>query len=1373
MKSKMFGVIILFSAMIYFAGTEKIQAQILKVNDEAVKPAKNELDIKRNHVKKENSPLSVFSEKKNKVKGVVRYDSPDKFAEFERMIRTRDGQSAPDYNTGYQQIELNKALMNQPLGKISPLNWTERGPGNVSGRTRGIVIDAADATHNTWFAGSVGGGIWKTTNAGTTWVNKTSNMPNLATTALAQSASNPSVLYCGTGEGFYNADAVNGGGIYKSTDAGNNWSLLANTAAPTFRNVNRIIVDPSTPNTLLAATNEGPAGIWRSTDGGTNWTRVFTGSNRVQDLRATPGNFSVQYAAVNSDGIYKSTDAGLTWAKASTSLPAGSRYEICVSPKNTQVLFANIEGASGSLMAYSNDAAATWSNVTVATGTLPDWFNGQGWYDNTIEAHPYNANSAIFGGVDLWRVDLTGSQSSTGEVLGVDLTNTNWIQWINWGGSYNDGSIGKSIDFYNWTFKLYEPTYSSTQLSSNYVTVEVLFGPGHSQKAHMFYRAATNLWQYNGYVTVPFEVWDRTNNRQLMVSFRDGNNNGMFDLNGWDNGGGTNGIYNCREYIMIHDKLYDSVNPSSEIAVDNGVVNKMLYAIWAELPVGGTWNQSSIPASSIKINWGNSITKYATFTPITDGYGQYTSTVPTPFVKHHVDQHSVVIVPINESTNSFWIVNGNDGGVSYSPNSGSTWSGDTEKNNGSNGGYNTTQFYGVDKKHGSDEYMAGAQDNGTWKSVGVSSGANATYTKTIGGDGFDVAWHYSDVNKIIGAYQYNGFYRTTNGGVTWLSAITGLADNGSGNGCFISKIAENNSDPDVIYTTGKSGVWKSEDFGATWNKTTISGWSFSGTSTPIAISVAQPQIVWAGNAISNSYSYLFVSQDGGLSFSRVPFLSQSMGSITGIDTHPTEPNTAFITFSMSGSGKIFKTTNLGQTWTDLTGFSGGTSTKGFPNVATYCTLVIPNTNTIWAGTEIGLVESTDGGSNWHLANNGLPAVCIWKMKIVDDQVVVATHGRGIFTVTLPELATYAPPAVTISPIITSAAQSFNGTVNVQVNLRSTYDSAKVFLNGVSSYKSINPAVGTATYSFTTGQSGTATVQVIGYKAGTAYKTVAKNINLLSFKPVQTTYVNNFNTATTDFSGDFTISKPAGFSTNNLQSIHPYTVNTTYTHMLLVPIRVATLNSFVEYDDIAIVEPGDAGAVFGDAEFWDYVVVEGSKDGTTWTPIAPGYDCNSNPKWLSAFNNSSIVPDSTYYVHHKIDLKSKFAAGDQILLRFRLFSDEALTGWGWAIDNLKIQEGAVGVEKEGNTLPKQFALMQNYPNPFNPSTSIKFQLPKAEYVKLEIYDSIGRLIETLVDNNLEAGYYNYKWNAKNYASGIYIYRITAGVLTTSRKMNLLK
>jgi len=126
------------------------------------------------------------------------------------------------------------------------------------------------------------------------------------------------------------------------------------------------------------------------------------------------------------------------------------------------------------------------------------------------------------------------------------------------------------------------------------------------------------------------------------------------------------------------------------------------------------------------------------------------------------------------------------------------------------------------------------------------------------------------------------------------------------------------------------------------------------------------------------------------------------------------------------------------------------------------------------------------------------------------------------------------------------------------------------------------------------------------------------------------------------------------------------------------------------------------------------------------------------------------------------------------------------GWGWpvppdvvinrtvSIDSNLVVGNATGISDDtGTNLPVKFALEQNYPNPFNPSTSIAFDLPRTSNVALKIYDMLGKEMATLVSDRLSAGSYSYEWEAKNFASGVYLYRLQAGNYVETRKMVLMK
>ena len=148
-------------------------------------------------------------------------EGPAWFAEYHRLIRCRPGESEPAYEAAYRYKAFQKSREGRSgLFRSSPLNWIERGPANVGGRTRSIWVDPRDATHLSWFVGSVGGGVWKTENGGESWRHLTEDLSNLATSVITGSVANPAVLYVGTGEGYSERLGIMGNGIWKSTDFG-------------------------------------------------------------------------------------------------------------------------------------------------------------------------------------------------------------------------------------------------------------------------------------------------------------------------------------------------------------------------------------------------------------------------------------------------------------------------------------------------------------------------------------------------------------------------------------------------------------------------------------------------------------------------------------------------------------------------------------------------------------------------------------------------------------------------------------------------------------------------------------------------------------------------------------------------------------------------------------------------------------------------------------------------------------------------------------------------------------------------------------------------------------------------------------------------
>jgi photosystem II stability/assembly factor-like uncharacterized protein len=302
-------------------------------------------------------------------------------------------------------------LAAQPLsaGTGGPRNWTWRGPGNIGGRLRAIVIHPTQPA--TMWVGSASGGIWKTVNGGSSWEPLNDFISCLTVGCLTLDPIDPDLLYAGTGEGVFdtvegssNSAAIQGAGIFRSADGGAHWSQLPATATADWYYVNRIAISPADRQRLLAATGSG---LWLSSDGGLTWSRRTTGRTLDVDFHPTDGSRAV---AGRADGVAQySTDAGVTWSGA-TGLPAnGTRVEVAYARSSPATVYATVTtpgtGINDALRVWrSTDGGATWALRTSGSGiTTYDLYNVALWVD------PTNPAFLVVGGVNMYRSTDSGA----------------------------------------------------------------------------------------------------------------------------------------------------------------------------------------------------------------------------------------------------------------------------------------------------------------------------------------------------------------------------------------------------------------------------------------------------------------------------------------------------------------------------------------------------------------------------------------------------------------------------------------------------------------------------------------------------------------------------------------------------------------------------------------------------------------------------------------------------------------------------------------------------------------------------------------------------------------------------------------------------
>jgi photosystem II stability/assembly factor-like uncharacterized protein len=366
-----------------------------------------------------------------------------------------------------------------PEAKLySEMHWREIGPPRA-GRARALA--GVPSQPNVFYIGFDNGGVWRSSDFGSTWEPLFDNQPTGSIGAIGVAASDPNIIYVGSGAGIIRPDLAVGDGVYKSTDAGKTWTHLGLRDTQMIANIE---VDPTDPNRLFVAALGHPygpnpeRGIFRSTDGGATFEKVlykdeYTSGN---DVRIDPSQPATIYAALwqqqqgfyengafggTDGGIYKSTDGGTSWTKLAGGLPPIIEANLAIAPSNPKLIYATVAaggreaesptpapggraprgGRGGNISFYkSTDAGEHWALATDDTRVFDMGSTGRHPPDNrpmgrigggdlpTITVDPKDEKVVYSCSTVFWRSDDAGiTWSAVRGAPGGDDYQKSWI----------------------------------------------------------------------------------------------------------------------------------------------------------------------------------------------------------------------------------------------------------------------------------------------------------------------------------------------------------------------------------------------------------------------------------------------------------------------------------------------------------------------------------------------------------------------------------------------------------------------------------------------------------------------------------------------------------------------------------------------------------------------------------------------------------------------------------------------------------------------------------------------------------------------------------------------------------------------------------
>jgi len=722
---------------------------------------------------------------------------------------------------------------------------------------------------------------------------------------------------------------------------------------------------------------EQAGGIAAASSAAWSWLGPGNRGGRTRAFAIDPNVPDIMYAGGVAGGIWKTTDGGASWNVADDLLINLAVTSIALDPNDTSVLYAGTgegvltgrPGVRGLGIFKSVDAGATWTQLESTVDVVP---SSAFHYVNEVVISPNDSNR-------IYAATRTG--------------------------------VWRSVDAgTSWSVVLSNPSYIGTPPTTNGCTVgctdlairadtspDVIFASFGSFDADGLYRSddggdtwtAYSMGADQGRMTVALAPSDNDIVYLLMANNGSTGQTGqLIDVFRSDDGGETfvprvnldslTGPWLLSNLILatgcVEGGTYSQGWYDNIIAVDP--VDPDI--VW----VGGVDIFRSDDGGA---NWG------------IPGYWVFYTLDPPPPYYIHPDHHNIVFHPQYDGTSNQTMYVTNDGGLFRTTNARAATSQEDCPLPGDeplpeivweslNHNYGVTQFYHGDSARLDDVFIGGCQDNGSNRVQAV--GAPNDWDLIFGGDGGYTAISPNDSNVMYVEYQgFPTIQKSVNGGETFFNASATITDT---DGLFITPIAMDQADPDVLWTGG-ARPWRTTNAALHWQPV---GPNFAGPAKISAIGIApsDSNVVYLG--FNNGYvarTTQGLSANPGWEI----FVNGLVGAwVSSVAVDPQDPDTAYITYSTFGVPHVLRTTNGGQNWSSIDGIEF----EGVPDIPAHWVAVRPcNSQQLFVGTELGVFASDDGGASWAPFNTGLAHTVVETLDWKNENTLVAfTHGRGAF-----------------------------------------------------------------------------------------------------------------------------------------------------------------------------------------------------------------------------------------------------------------------------------------------------------------------------------------------------------------------------------------